>query len=300
MSARRRPVLLAAIATAMLAPAAEAAGPPVPSPYTDRIGVSAPGGTERIVLRRAGGRTEIRALQGKRVVRSGRIAGRWSIAAVTMDGATTGLSADGKTLVLSQPARAYPPTATRLAVIDAQRLTVRREIALKGFFNVDAISPDGRTLVLLHYPTRDIFQYRVRALDTATGALAAQDITDKRNPGEQMGGLPVTRTTSRDGRWFYTLYSGGSESFIHALDTVGRTAACIDLEMLEGDRDFSRIRLGLAGDGTLNVSDRGKRVAIVDTRSFAVREPGDPLPEPVAVPWKGLLLGAAATFFLAA
>ena len=57
-------------------------------------------------------------------------------------------------------------------------------------------------------------------------------------PDEQMGGLPMTRAFSRDGRWAYTLYGGGAETFIHALDTVGRTAACIDLEMLPPDADL--------------------------------------------------------------
>ena len=45
-----------------------------------------------------------------------------------------------------------------------------------------------------------------------------------------MAGTPMTRTTSADGRWVYTLYQKPSgEPFVHALDTVGGAAYCIDL-----------------------------------------------------------------------
>ena len=46
-----------------------------------------------------------------------------------------------------------------------------------------------------------------------------------------MRGQPLTRATSPDGRWAYTLYDGaGKEPFIHALDTSTRSARCIDLD----------------------------------------------------------------------
>ena len=114
----------------------------------------------------------------------------------------------------------------------------------------------------------------MRALDTGTGRLDPGPIVDPREPDEQMGGLPLTRRMSRDGRWAYTLYSGAEESFIHALDTVGRTAACIDLEMLPPNGDLSPIRMDLSGDGRrLRVRNAGSLVATVDTRTFAVQEP---------------------------
>jgi hypothetical protein len=153
---------------------------------------------------------------------------------------------------------------------------VRREIGLRGFFTVDAISPDGGAVFLLQYPSQDFLQYRVRALDTATGALDPHDVVDPREPDEQMGGLPMSRATGPGGRWAYTLYGGGTETFIHALDTVGRTAACIDLEMLPPGGDYEHLRLSLNPDGSrLRVRDAGRVVAIVDTRTFAVREPGE-------------------------
>ena len=92
-----------------------------------------------------------------------------------------------------------------------------------------------------------------------------------------MGGLPMTRAVSRDGRWAYTLYGGGTETFIHALDTVGRTAACIDLEMLPPEADLSAVRLRVSRDGRrIDVREAGTLVATFDARTFAVSEPGAP------------------------
>ena len=284
MRTARRHLLLWPLALSIMAlatPPAGAAGPPLPSGYSGRQGVAPPGGGERIVARRAGNDTLLIA-RG----RSHRLAGRWSIAPVTVSGATTGLSADGRTLVLVRPQRDFPPAFTHLAIVDARSFALRRTIDLNGFFTLDAVAPDGRSAFLLQYPTQDFLDYRVRALDTATGAFAAHDIVDPRAPDEQMGGLPMTRAAGPGGRWVYTLYSGGTETFIHALDTVGATAACIDLEMLPADGDLSRVKLLPNADGSrLRVRDAGHLVAIVDTRTFAVREPGEPAaPEPAATP----------------
>ncbi len=44
----------------------------------------------------------------------------------------------------------------------------------------------------------------------------------------------MTRATSPDGGWEYTLYDGGgAHPFIHALDVVEGATVCIDLEMLK-------------------------------------------------------------------
>ena len=239
-------VLCAACAPAQ---AAGAAGPPLPSYATGKAGVVAPGGDERTHHASRARRADARRRgppQRSQVLRSGRIDGHWRVAPATFDGANTGLSADGRVLVLPRPERAIPPPETRLAVVDAGELTVRRTIALPGFFTLDAISPDGRWAYLIQYEGQNLLDYRVRALDTTTGKLAARDVVDPREPDEQMGGLPFTREMSRDGRWAYTLYSGGEESFIHALDTVGRTAACIDLEMLPPVDDVSLVAMSLS------------------------------------------------------
>ena len=79
----------------------------------------------------------------------------------------------------------------------------------------------------------------------------------------------MTRTTSADGRWVYTLYSPAKDvPFIHALDTTGRTAACIDLPMVSNDFDGVHLRLAA---GTLVVTGPRGPEAFVDTHTFAVR-----------------------------
>ena len=279
MTSRGRLILLGVLACAACAPVpgAGAVGPPLPSSASGRAGAVAPGGTERILARRAGQDTLVTVVRrrDRRLLRSRRIEGRWTVSAATVEGGTTGLSADGGVLALARPPRIFPPRGTQLAVLDARELLVRRRISLPGFFTVDAISPDGSWLYLIQYAGGDAFDYRVRALDTRTGRLAARPVVDPREPGEQMGGLPLTRTMSRDGRWAYTLYGGGEEMFIHALDTVGRTAACIDLDMLPTHGDLAGYRLSVSADGgRIDVQRRGSVVATVDARTFAVSEPG--------------------------
>jgi hypothetical protein len=278
MTVGRRRVLLCALLGAAFLPssAAAAAGPPLPSSASGKAGAVAPGGHERLVTRRGGDDTLVIALRrgDGRVLRSRTIQGRWRVAPVAFDGTTTGLSADGRVLALAQPTRAFPPASTELAVLDAKELAVRREISLPGFFTMDAISPDGRWLYLIQYgAAQDFLDYRVRGLDT-------RDVVDPREPGEQMGGLPFTRAVSRDGRWAYTLYAGGEETFIHALDTMGRTAACIDLEMVPPETDLTGYHLRVSADGDrIRVRDSAAGlVATVDARTFAVREPGEARP----------------------
>jgi len=280
MTARGRLLILGALLCIGCIPVsvAGAAGPPLPSSVSGEAGAVAPGGRERLITRGAGDDTLVLAVRrgDRKVLRSRLIRGRWRIAPATLAGATTGLSADGGTLAVVRPTRQFPAADTQLAVLDAGELVVRREISLPGFFTLDAISPDGRWVYLIQYGGENVFDYRVRALDTTTGRLAPRDIVDPREPDEQMGGLPFTRTTSRDGRWVYTLYGGGEETFIHALDTVGQTAACIDLEMLRPDGNLNLIQLRVSRDGRrMTVRDSGSLVATVNTRTFAVREPGE-------------------------
>lgn len=279
MTTGRRRLLVCALLCATCAPAtaAGAAGPPLPSSATGRTGVVAPGGSERLVTGRAGDDTVVTVVRrgDRRVLRSRQINGRWSVPPVAVDGATTGLSADGRVLVLARPERYFPPTSTALAVLDVRRLLVRRHISLPGFFTVDAISPDGRWLYLIQYAGQNVLDYRVRALDTRTGRLAVRDVVDPREPDEQMGGLPMARVMSRDGRFAFTLYSGSEENFIHALDTVRRSAACIDLAELPPGTDMSGFRLELSADGRqVRVLSAGSVVSTVDARSGALGERG--------------------------
>jgi hypothetical protein len=71
------------------------------------------------------------------------------------------------------------------------------------------------------------------------------------------------------------LYDGsGGHPFVHALDTTARTAACIDLDALEGAKDISAHRLSASADGRrLTVRSPTRPAAVIDTRTFRVSAP---------------------------
>ena len=239
--------------------------------------------------------------QGGRVSRWWYLPGSYYVPAVAYDGSGGGLSADGRWLVLQRtPSPPLPPSTTRFVVLDTQRsLTYRGPghlprsrhlfsfIDLPGDFSFDAISPDGSTIYLIHHLSKFwgpdyTANYEVRALDTASGKLLPHPVIDPDEPDEQMTGLPVTRAMSPDGRWAYTLYDGnGKEPFVHALDTVGRRAVCIDLPQLEHQRNLfrSKLRLEQSG-GRLTVithpggANGSQPLLSIDTKSFAVEEAG--------------------------
>jgi hypothetical protein len=85
-----------------------------------------------------------------------------------------------------------------------------------------------------------------------------------------MNGNPLTRATSPDGRWAYTLYEGTEHPFVHALDTANRSARCIDLDWLHGHRDLWGMRFVVSPDGEeLRVRSGERTVAVVDTETWA-------------------------------
>jgi hypothetical protein len=252
-----------------------AVGGPI-QPVQGGAGVTMPGVSASFVAMRAGRETRIDRMRAGTVEASRLLPGHLGVPGVGLDGSTTGLSADGRTLVVAgNPAE----HGTRLVVLDAQRLGApAREISLPGFFTVDAVSPDGATIFLVHYlsPSRDILRYEVRAYDVAAGRMAGGPIVDPREPDEKMQGIAITRATSPDGRWAYTLY-GGEQNFVHALDTAGRKAFCIDLD--GSPRDISSATLRLGG-GTLHVGT----FATIDTRTLKVSRASAPAPRATSAP----------------
>jgi hypothetical protein len=166
--------------------------------------------------------------RGGRVMRARVLDGRWGVPLVANDGTSGGLSADGATLVLMRPARAFPRRHSSFAVVATGPLAVQRTIRFKGEWGYDAISPDGSTLYLVQ-TIRGRSRYAVRAYDMLARRLLPDPVVDPSEPDEPLRGLPVTRTTGPGGRWEYTLYAGSKHPFIHALDTVRRESICIDL-----------------------------------------------------------------------
>src|SRR5207245_5864391 len=176
-------------------------------------------------------------------------------------------------LVLIEPRNSFPRQRTKLLVLRTPSLHYQATIDLQGHFSFDAVSPDGSRIFLINYlsPT-DPTRYAVRSFNLATMRLDPKPVVDPANPREKMRGNPVSRATSADGRWAYTLYDGGGgEPFVHALDTSSGAARCIDLDALNR-ATLWRDRLRLDDGGRrLDVQDGSAVRLTVDTRSYAVR-----------------------------
>src|SRR5580765_240472 len=289
------------VGSSLGASAARADGLPVLGVDVGATGVASPSGQARYVTIPAGADTVVARLdaQGGRIGASLLLPGTFTIPAVAYDGSASGLSGDGRTLVRIEPRASFPRAETRLAVPHTRPLLWRTTITLPGDFSFDAVSPDGSSLYLIQYTSAlDPTKYNVRVYDLDSSRLVKAPIVDPHERGEKMRGQPLTRATSSDGRWAYTLYDGaGKAPFVHALDTSNRTARCIDLDALAGT-DLAR--LGLRSDtrrGLLIVT-RGARPALnVDLASFQVRPPSTGTPGfpwlPAALLIVGVLLGAA-------
>jgi hypothetical protein len=216
--------------------------------------------------------------------------GGYYLPAVALDGSPGGISADG-TLVLSTIPRRYPPRHSELAILDtrlflshpnrdpdAPRHAVTR-VNLPGAYSFDATSPDGSRIYLVHniFKGRALSRYEVRALDATNGRLLPEPIVDPEEPDERMQGSPVTRLSSPDGRWAYTLYTGSEERFVHALDTVAGRAVCVDLPQLEDLREPFGLRMRLEEGGrkivvfSRDTKDVGSSDLLeIDTKTFEV------------------------------
>jgi hypothetical protein len=201
----------------------------------------------------------------------------WGVPMVTLNSGLGGLSTNGRVLVLSDNVQ---PTGTlrsrsRFAVVDTKTLSVSRLVSLPGDFSFDALSPQGKTLFLIdHVSKQDVTKYQVRAYDLGAGRLLPRVIADKTQKGWVMSGMPVTRATSEDGRWVYTLYQQSENyPFIHALNTVSKTAICIGLpwNWAATNSGISDATLRLAG-GQLHITGGQGSTAqfMLDTKTFRI------------------------------
>jgi hypothetical protein len=270
--------LLAVLALALLAaaPAASGDGGPSPGAITGWNGVLSPTGHVRYVALTAAASTTVAAVEvdGGRILQYRTLRGLYGIPLVANDGTTGGLSADATTLVLAPfgtPLQAGQ--VSRFAVVTPDKFfRVRRIVTLRGAFSFDAVSPTGRMLYLIEYlASGTTLTYRVRAYDVVRGKLVPGSIVDRREPDERMQGAPVTRASSRDGVWAYTLYSRpAGKPFVHALDTRHAQAYCIDLPWQASQLALQNVKL-TAGAGRLVIHDRAGRLASVDTKSWKVK-----------------------------
>ena len=297
------------VLVALLPAAAQADGLPVLDENLAWFGASTPtvDGT-RFMTFPAGKGTVVAQIDMStgRVVQSRFLQRRYSVPLVAYDGSTSGLSAAGTTLVLIVPRRSFPRPDTTFTVLGTRSLRTRSHVTLPGDFSFDALSPNGRWLYLVQYLSpRDSTRYLVRLYDLQRRRLLPEPVIDPREVGDVMRGTPVTRSSSPDGRFAYTLYDGaGEHPFIHALDTVEKSARCIDLRGLMGFQRLNELKLDVSPDGgSISVTLDGEAMASVNTRTNEVIEPppaaakaageGATAQGPRSVPWLLVVAGSA-------
>ena len=272
-----RIVGLAFVSLVLVASSAAAGGGPSPGAVTGWDGVLSPGGTTRYVAMPAGRTTAVAAISvgTGRVERYASVRGTYGIPLVAYDGSAGGVSPDGRTLVLASFAGAPRPGAvTRFAVLSTKRLKRERLLELRGSWSFDALSPDGRLLYAVEYLSGEGTRYRIRAIDLRSGRLLAGSIADSKEARGEMRGSPMTRATSRDGGWAYTLYAKpDGTAFVHALDTRHRKAVCIDLPWKRVQQALWQVRMSVRDDGRALVLTQKNvgRLATIDTRAYKVR-----------------------------
>lgn len=188
-----------------------------------------------------------------------------------MSGRPAGMSADGRTLVLSQRVLESP---SRFALLDTTFERPPHYLELPGRFTYDAISPDGRSIYLIEYFDPDGGHdqpYGVRVYDRIEDKVLTGYIADKANGHERMRGTRVEQIATPDGSWAYTLYENHHHGpFIHALDTRNLSAICIDLPDAPRGQDWTMV-LSPDGQRLLAANWSAGKVIEVDLKNFKAK-----------------------------
>jgi hypothetical protein len=241
--------LLLCLPALVLAPAAAADGFAQPASQLG-LGVLSPDNATRYLAAPAGQSTTLLAISAKggQITNETDILGSYGIPQLTFNAQVgEGLSQDGRTLVLGDTQQlAY----SHFLIYDARTFRMTNSVVLKGTFSYDALSPDASRLYLIQRPSATDYQhYVVRAYDLQTNRLLPGRIADRTQKSWVMQGYAMTRTTSADGRWVYTLYQNpGGYPFVHALDTVRGVAHCIGLPWTSADQSgLQNVVLSLHG-----------------------------------------------------
>lgn len=326
-------VLFALVAFGAMAPTAGAKGFGMVGAAT---GVTVKGSPYRYVAIAPGRRDRLTVVEridrrGGRVSRWWYLRGGYYVPAVAYDGSAGGLSADGSTLVLTQFPNYLLGTRTmRLAILRTGRVTRPagwhhprrwvRFVGLSGDFGFKAISPDGSTVFLTHYldprlPGARVGAEEIRTLDTATGRLAPAPVPPAEDeepggpgPGPRDATLPISSTTSPDGRWAYTLYGGyrgdGPAPFLEILDTGRRRPIRhVALPQLKSQRNPFLLEVRMEDRGTkllvlkrpATPGPKPRPLLRVDPRTGNVEKATQPpVSSATASPWPAIGLGSAA------
>jgi hypothetical protein len=266
---RPRAVLVLGFTLALTA-SASAAGPSLP----DVNGSVAAAEVSYAAAAHGSTTTLSKRIEGKVVARR-ILPGAWGVPMVTLRGVHGGLSPDARTLVLGSNVRPDGILRDRstFAVVSTRGVRLVRTLSLRGDYSFDALSPAGRWLYLIHHvQSPPGARYQVKAYDLREGRLLPGVIADKRQAGWLMSGYPIARAASDDGRWVYTLYQQEDNyPFVHALDTVSRTAVCIGIPW-----QWTGVQGGAIGAAKLVLTGHelliagGENAFTLDTRTFRV------------------------------
>jgi hypothetical protein len=262
---------LCVLGTLAAAPAAAGDGPL----FVSQGGVGVVSGSTRFlpISDQQGNDTQLLAVSTKDGTEQNQmtLVGAWGLPS-TASG-PTGISLDGRRLVLADTS-AGQTAPSLFTVVDPKTMRIVQPITLNGWFSFDAMSPDGKKLYFIEYTqgasSGDLNHYIVRGYSLKTGRLLPGRIADRTQKSWVMQGSPVTRTTSSDGRWVYTLYMNpGGYPFVHALDTVRGVAHCVGIPLANQNGIYNMI-LALHGR-TLSVHWRSGRPFVnVDTTTWRV------------------------------
>jgi hypothetical protein len=261
---------LSAVAAGVAVARARADGPPQ-GVAQDGTGIVSPDGKFRYFTIAQGRNTLLEAVttHGGTLWSETLLRGRFAIPAIAWT--PTGMTPDGKTLVLTT--NPWLGHAATFLVLSVPGFETKQVVTLHGSWSYDAISPRARTLYLIQSLTAgNANRYLVRAYDLRGDRLVNRVIADRRESGP-MTGSPVTRATTRDGRWAYTLYTrGDGTAFVHALDTVHLAAVCVDLPW----KDWGgwSVAMWVSRDGGelhLRRLGNGGGAIVLDTRDWKAR-----------------------------
>lgn len=273
---KRRALVAVAVGVACVlagVPAAAGDGGPGPGVLQGGTGVT-DGNVRYVAFATDGGGTVVETIKrnGGHVINYTTVEGAFGVPLVAYDGTAAGVSKDGGTLVLGDIANGPAlKKNSSFAVIEARRLKLRYIIRLRGDFSFDALSPGAQKLYLIeHVSAQNLSRYRVRAYDLRARRLLQRVVIDKREWESVMQGNPFARVSDAAGRWVFTLYGGGEHPFVHALDTQGVTAVCIDLPKRWNRLDVINLRLRTTRDGKLVVHHRpgGETVGVIDMKKM--------------------------------
>jgi hypothetical protein len=262
--------VLGALAVVSVASAAY----PAPFALQGGQGVLSNNGATRFVASAAGESTLVRAYKTKddSTLMSQTINGSFGVPMLTSVGPGGGMFHDGSTFVLQSMGSADTTQFVLLRTVD---LGISDQIVLKGTFAFDALSPDGSKLYLIqHKSAQDVQHYIVRAYDLKAHALMPGRIADKTQKSWVMQGWAVSRASTPNGRWAYTLYANpGGFPFIHALDTVRGVAHCVGVPWPQTETNQNKVfnfRLALRGKMLVIKDGIGGTYRVVNTTNWHV------------------------------